>query len=178
MRQDRPQTVYDNVMEVLRPIIEADNAIGAGRVVDFIVGNGCTITEYAADLLVQAQHEVLLSTCFWAKSNSLATLHDALIALNNRARAAKRRVAVKILFSSYSFSQKFLSFRGVQKWSPKAWKSLGLSHPSALDSLDMTVVSRFRKPLGIMHAKFLVIDRKTVVIMSSNLSCISFNISL
>ena len=164
------QGVFDNVVDVLRPII-SENAISSGRVLDFILGNGCMITEYAADLLVQAQHEVLFSTCFWAKSDSLAILHHALLTLNNRARAANRRVVVKILFSSYSFSQKFLGFKGVRQWGSKTWKQLGLPNAATLDSLDLTVVSRFRKPIGIMHAKFLVIDRKSVLMMSSNISC-------
>jgi len=164
------EAIFDNVMDVLRPIV-SENALSSGRVVDFIVGNGSMITEYAADLLVEAQHEVLFSTCFWAESDSLATLHHALLTLNNRARARNRRVVVKILFSSYSFSQKFLSCKGVREWGSKNWKQLGLPNSAALDSLDLTVVSRFRKPIGIMHAKFLVIDRKSVVIMSSNISC-------
>jgi phosphatidylserine/phosphatidylglycerophosphate/cardiolipin synthase-like enzyme len=39
----------------------------------------------------------------------------------------------------------------------------------------MTVFSRFRKPFGVMHAKFLVIDRTTVLLPSSNISGILYH---
>jgi phosphatidylserine/phosphatidylglycerophosphate/cardiolipin synthase-like enzyme len=177
MMQEQPPTLHDTVVDVLRPLI-ADNGVSSGRIVDFVIGNGSTITEYAADLLVQAQNEVLLSTCFWAQSDSLATLHNALITLNNRARAGMRRVTVKILFSSFSFSQMFFSYKGLRKWGPKRWEKLGLPNASLLDSLDMMVVSRFQRPIGVMHGKFVVIDRKSLIVMSSNISRLPSTISL
>jgi phosphatidylserine/phosphatidylglycerophosphate/cardiolipin synthase-like enzyme len=142
-----------------------------GLVAEVVIGNGLITTQYLTDLLVQAKEEVLFSTCFWAPSPSLSVLHDALITLNNRARDYQRRVTVQILFSSYSFRQKFLSIKGVRKWKSNTWEKLGLPSPSSLDYLDMTVLSRFRKPFGVMHAKFLIIDRAVVVLPSSNISC-------
>jgi hypothetical protein len=142
-----------------------------GRVTELVIGNGTVTTEYSVDLLCQAQTEVLFSTCFWAKSPSLSLLHDALVALDMRCRQERRRVIVRIMFSSYSFRQKFLSFRGTRVWKSDTWASLGL--PVSLEYLDMTVFSRFRKPFGVMHAKFLVIDRAVVILPSSNISCTS-----
>jgi phosphatidylserine/phosphatidylglycerophosphate/cardiolipin synthase-like enzyme len=145
-----------------------------GRATDLIIGNGAIITEYIASLLVQAQKEVLISTCFWAKSASLDTLHDALLMLNDCARRDGRRVIVRIMFSSYSFRQMFLSLRGAKVWQPTMWGDLGLPEAKRLDCLDLTVCSRFTKPFGVMHAKFVVIDRATVLLPSSNISCNTF----
>jgi phosphatidylserine/phosphatidylglycerophosphate/cardiolipin synthase-like enzyme len=142
-----------------------------GRVTELVIGNGTVTTEYLVDLLCQAQTEVLFSTCFWAASPSLSLLHDALVALNMRCRQERRRVIVRIMFSSYSFRQKFLSFRGTRVWKSDTWANLGL--PVSLECLDMTVFSRFRKPFGVMHAKFVVIDRAVVIMPSSNISCTS-----
>ena len=166
-------SVFDDVLAAIAPIVGLENVQSTGRVTELLIGNGSVITEYLADLLVQARTEVLFSTCFWASSTSLSLLHDALLALNGRTRRESRRVTVKIMFSSYSFRQKFLSFRGTRIWKPSTWQQLGLPPPEMLDALDMTVVSRFKKPFGVMHAKFLIIDRSSVILPSSNISCIS-----
>jgi PLD-like domain len=142
-----------------------------GRITEIVIGNGTVTTEYLTDLLLQARREVLFSTCFWASSPSLSLLHNALIALNERCREDGRRVSVRIIFSSFSFQQKFLSFKGARIWKPNMWAKLGL--PTGLDCLDMIVFSRFKRPFGVMHAKFLVVDRTVVIMPSSNISCMS-----
>jgi hypothetical protein len=149
-----------------------------GRLTELVIGNGTVTTHYLTDLLVQAQSEVLFSTCFWAVSPSLSLLHDALIALNGRGIRNGRRIAVRIMFSSYSFRQKFLSFSGTRIWKSNTWTKLGLPAASKLENLDITVFSRFKKPFGVMHAKFLIIDRAVVVMPSSNISCKSPSIFL
>jgi len=160
-------------------VIALESIVGAvrcqGRITEFVIANGPIVTEYLAAFVTQAHSEVLLSTCFWARSPSLNIIHNALLTLNNRARRDGRRITVRILFSSYSFQQKFLSLRGTRIWAPSTWNKLGLPGKEELDSLDVTIFSRFRKPFGVMHAKFLVIDRKTVVLPSSNISCTSNN---
>ena len=162
--------IFDDALALIGMKLSPDQIHATGRVVEFVIGNGLVTTRYLCDLLAQACSEVLFSTCFWTPSPSLSTLHDALIALNNRARQYGRRIPVRILFSSYSFAQKFLSPNGVQKWKSSTWEKLGLPNPSFIDSLDLTVLSRFRKPFGVMHAKFVIIDRQIVVLSSSNIS--------
>jgi hypothetical protein len=156
---------------VVDGISKVDQKQAEGRVAEIIIGNGVVTTEYLTDLLLQARTEVLFSTCFWASSPSLSLLHNALVALNERCRQDHRRVSVRIIFSSFSFQQKFLSFKGTRLWKPISWTKLGL--PTDLDCLDMTVFSRFKKPFGVMHAKFLVVDRAVVIMPSSNISCMS-----
>lgn len=167
-----PNRVFDEALAAIGTGIELERVRTTGRVVEVIIGNGLVTTLYFTDLLVQAREEVLFSTCFWAASPSLSTLHDALIALNNRARGDHRRVTVRIMFSSYSFGQKFLSIKGVRKWKSNKWEKLGLPNPELLDYLDLTVLSRFMKPFGVMHAKFVIIDRAVVILPTSNISCI------
>lgn len=167
-----PNRVFDEALAAIGTGIELERVRTTGRVVEVIIGNGLVTTQYFTDLLVQAREEVLFSTCFWAASPSLSILHDALIALNNRARGDHRRVTVRIMFSSYSFGQKFLSIKGVRKWKSNKWEKLGLPNPELLDYLDLTVLSRFMKPFGVMHAKFVIIDRAVVILPTSNISCI------
>lgn len=173
--RDTAKPIFDDALTVIGENRGIDEVQATGCVTEFIIGNGLVTTRYLTDLLVQAHHEVLFSTCFWARSPSLSHLHDALIVLNNRARQIGRLITVRILFSSYSFAQKFLSFKGVRKWKSNTWEKLGLPDSTILDSLDLTVLSRFRKPFGVMHAKFVIIDRAIVVLPSSNISCISLH---
>src|SRR5271169_1313292 len=169
--RESAKPVFDEALAATRTVGSIDPIQTTGRVTEFVIGNGLVTTRYLIDLLTQARDEVLFSTCFWAPSLSISNLHDALVTLNNRAKQDGRRVNVRILFSSYSFAQNFLSFKGVRKWRSDTWEKLGLPNPSLLDSLDLTVLSRFKKPFGVMHAKFVIIDRQTVVLSSSNISC-------
>lgn len=172
--QELGNRVFQESMAAIGTIVPLELIETTGRVAELVIGNGIVATQYIADLIVQAKEEVIFSTCFWASSLSLSALHNALITLNNRARNDGRRVTVRILFSSCSFRQKFLSIKGVRKWKSHTWGKLGLPNPARLGSLDLTVLSRFRKPFGIMHAKFVIIDRAVVVLPSSNISCTSF----
>lgn len=164
-------SVFDDALAAISLVVGVENVKSTGRVTESLIGNGLVITQYLSDLLVQAQTEVLFSTCFWASSPSLSLLHDALLTLNQRARRETRRVTVKVMFSSYSIRQNFLSLKGTRIWKQSTWRQLGLPAAEMLDALDMTVFSRFKKPFGIMHAKFLVIDRSVVVLPSNNISC-------
>lgn len=165
-------SVFD---DALAAIGRGEQVESTGRVAELVIGNGLVTTQYMTEYIVQARREVLFATCFWADSPSLAALHHALITLNNRARDNNCRVTVKIMFS-YSFRLNFLSIREVRKWQPYSWEKLGLPNPATLDCLDLTVFSRFRKPFGVMHAKFVIIDRTMVVLPSSNVSCMFSNI--
>lgn len=169
--RDTAKPIFDDAVATIGKNGSIDEIQASGRVMEFVIGNGLVTTRYLTDLLIQAQDEVLFSTCFWAPSPSLSNLHDALVTLNDRGKQIGRRITVRILFSSYSFAQKFLSLKGVRKWNSNTWRKLGLPDPNTLDSLDLTVLSRFRKPFGVMHAKFVIIDRKVVVLPSSNISC-------
>jgi phosphatidylserine/phosphatidylglycerophosphate/cardiolipin synthase-like enzyme len=162
---------FEDALNATTSLADLDQVACSGRITELIVGNGFITTRFLTDLIVQAREEVLFTTCFWASSPSLSLLKDALITLNNRAREHGRRVSVRIMFSSYSFRQLFLSVRGVRKWKSNTWEKLGLPNPTLIECLDLTVLSRFKKPFGVMHAKFVIIDRALVLLPSSNISC-------
>jgi phosphatidylserine/phosphatidylglycerophosphate/cardiolipin synthase-like enzyme len=166
-RRILPHSIFNDVS-----IATGENQIN-GHATEFVLANGLLVTEYLTNLLEQAQSEVLFCTCFWANSPSLDILRDSLLRLNENARCEGRRVSVRIFFSSYSIRQMFLSWSGTRIWLPRSWPGLGLPDINELDCVDLTVFSQFKKPVGVMHAKFVVIDRSTVVLSSSNISCLS-----
>jgi phosphatidylserine/phosphatidylglycerophosphate/cardiolipin synthase-like enzyme len=132
-----------------------------------------------------AQHEVLLVTCFWARSPSLEALGESLFALNSRAVAEHRRVRVRIGFSSTSIVQKILGGSGRPRVysSREWWELLGLPRDlGELQGLDVSVTSIFFLPFSVWHPKFVVVDRRRAYLPSCNVSweewfevCISFS---
>jgi phosphatidylserine/phosphatidylglycerophosphate/cardiolipin synthase-like enzyme len=156
----------------------------SATVSDVVFGTGHQL--YRTTLLPAieaAQHEVILITCFWARSPTLDALGTSLLALNQRAVESGRRVRVRIGFSSTSLVQKLLSRGRPRIYSGKEWHELlGLPRNlSDLPGLDVSITSIFFLPFSVWHPKFVVIDRRTVFLPSCNVSweewfevCVSF----
>ena len=142
---------------------------------DFATGIGEDIfTDAIVPLILSAQHEVIVVTCFWACSPSLTKLSDALIELSRRSLAeGLPRVRVRLCFSSRSLFQKLLhttNCRG-EKYPPSAWASkLGLPAAEQLQGLDLQVKSLFFLPFSVLHPKFVIVDRRVALLPSCNVS--------
>lgn len=140
----------------------------------FMTGTGSTIYESIVPLLESASHELILVTCFWARSKTLDTLNQVLRNLSEKAiRRGTDKIRVRLCFSSSSVFQKLFHKQATtgQAYSPLAWvKKLGLPDPSELNGLDLTIKSIFILPFSVMHPKFILIDRKTAVLPSCNIS--------
>ena len=153
----------------------------------FAVGNG---NELYQDVLLPgletAEHEVVLVTCFWAKSASLDRLSQSLRRLSETATSRNdgSKIRVSLGLSSLSLMQKLFHTSSPMgyEYPPATWTSkLGLPAPHELSGLDMTVKSLFFKPFSVMHPKFLIIDRQRAWMPSCNVSweswyegCVSF----
>lgn len=142
---------------------------------DFRIGTGADVFAYHADALLSTQTELVLVTCFWARSKSLDTLCDVLRRLSRRAiaRDSGQKIRVRICFSSLSILQKLLHTRSIvgKSWPLSTWRSkLGLPDPQELKGLDLKVKSIFITPFSVMHPKFMIIDRQTVLLPSCNVS--------
>jgi len=146
--------------------------------VSFRLGTGLDI--YAGALLpamLAAQQELILVTCFWHKSQTLAALNRTLLELTRRRRLnpARRRLRIRICLSSTGPLQ-MLSHawrRGSYTYPPSAWSSkLGLPSPDALAmaDIDLVVKSLFSLPFSVMHPKYVIVDRSRAFIPSCNVS--------
>ncbi len=153
----------------------------------FHLGTGASIfTECLIPAITTAQHEVILVTCFWARSKTLTALCDALVKLAAHRRALIRDalvrdgatpppLRVRICFSSRSLLQKLLhtQSRSGYVYPPVSWpRKLGLPDASLLEAggIELHVKSLFFLPFSVMHPKFVIIDRQRAFVPSCNVS--------
>ncbi|USP78507.1 phospholipase D/nuclease [Curvularia clavata] len=140
----------------------------------FMTGTGSSIYESLVPLLESTSHELILVTCFWARSATLDTLNTVLRKLSDKAiRRGTQKIRVRLCFSSSSVFQKLFHKQGVtgQTYPASTWvKKLGLPDPSELNGLNIEIKSIFLLPFSVMHPKFIIVDRKTAVLPSCNIS--------
>ncbi|TKA78546.1 hypothetical protein B0A55_02814 [Friedmanniomyces simplex] len=120
-----------------------------------------------------AETEVILVTCFWARSSTLDDLNDSLRKLSANAQRNGTTIRVRLCFSSSSVWQKLSQSSSLNGhvWPQTQWRSyLGLPSSDELQGLDLEVKSIFQLPFSVMHPKFVVIDRKRVLLPSCNVS--------
>jgi len=137
-------------------------------------GTGSAIYDSLIPLLKSTNHELILVTCFWARSSTLETLNHVLPYLSDKAiRRGTDKIRVRLCFSSLSIFQKLFHKQSVtgQSYPSEVWvKKLGLPDPKDLGGLDLQIKSIFILPFSVMHPKFIIVDRKKVVLPSCNIS--------
>ncbi|KAK4172986.1 hypothetical protein QBC36DRAFT_64897 [Triangularia setosa] len=153
----------------------------------FTLGTGASIyTDVLIPALITAHHEVILVTCFWARSTTLSALHDALVklAVHRRGLLADARsrgtapippLRVRVCFSSRSLLQKLLHPQSKDGYiyPPSSWQAaLGLPDPALMESaaIQLQAKSLFLLPFSVMHPKFVIVDRQRAFIPSCNVS--------
>lgn len=148
--------------------------VSQSNVHTFTNGTGSAIYKSLVPLLESTNHELILVTCFWARSDTLQTFNDVLLKLSDKAiRRGTEKIRVQLCFSSSSLFQKLFHKQSTsgQEYPPSDWvKKLGLPPKSELGGLDLSVKSIFILPFSVMHPKFIILDRQTVVLPSCNIS--------
>lgn len=144
----------------------------------FTLGTGASIyTQTLLPAILSAEHEIILVTCFWARSKTLTALSRALEQLAQRRgrQQPSQPLRVRICFSSRSLFQKIFhtSSSGGYIYPSSTWSTtLGLPAPEILAAgkIDLRVKSLFFLPFSVMHPKFLIIDRQRGFAPSCNVS--------
>ncbi|KAF1972021.1 phospholipase D/nuclease [Bimuria novae-zelandiae CBS 107.79] len=148
--------------------------ISISTISSFTTGTGDAIYKSLAPLLETTNYELILVTCFWARSSMLETLNTILRKLSNKAiRRGTEKIRVRLCFSSSSLFQKLFHKQSVtgQTYDRPAWtKQFGLPDPDELHGIDLQIKSIFILPFSVMHPKFIIIDRQTVLLPSCNIS--------
>jgi phosphatidylserine/phosphatidylglycerophosphate/cardiolipin synthase-like enzyme len=148
--------------------------VSSSTVHSFTTGTGSAIYNSMLPLLESTNQELILVTCFWARSSTLQTLCDVLRKLSDKVNLrGGEKIKIRLCFSSLSLFQKIFHSQSVegQTYAPSVWaEKLGLPSFSELSGLDIQIKSAFILPFSVMHPKFMIIDRQTVVLPSCNIS--------
>lgn len=144
----------------------------------FTVGTGASIyTQKLLPAIIAARHEIILVTCFWARSKTLTCLSATLewLAKERQETQPDHPLRVCLCFSSRSFFQKLFHTFSTDGYTypPSAWASkLSLPSPETLaaGNIELRVKSLFFLPFSVMHPKFLIIDRQHAFVPSCNVS--------
>ncbi|KAI1002933.1 hypothetical protein K3495_g5270 [Podosphaera aphanis] len=150
----------------------SDQFLTSTRPVSFYIGTGAQVWNSILPTCAAAEHEVLITTCFWAKSSSQEAIAQLLVHLSAKALSQQRKIYVRICFSSLSLVQNLFhtSTMNGKCFHPDSWPSLGLPAPSRLQGLDLIVKSIFIRPCSVMHPKFVLVDRRCAFVPSCNVS--------
>ncbi|KAH8602001.1 hypothetical protein B0O99DRAFT_605409 [Bisporella sp. PMI_857] len=140
----------------------------------FMLGTGARVLSSILSSCLETNEELILVTCFWAKSKSQQDVATLLRKLSEKAvsRRDGSKIRVRLCFSSISITQKLFQTSSLvgKIYSASAWVKMGLPTPEEIVGLDLIVKSVFVKPFSVMHPKFLIVDRKRAFLPSCNVS--------
>ncbi|KAK6530742.1 hypothetical protein TWF281_007581 [Arthrobotrys megalospora] len=167
----------DNPSSVTHPI---EDLLSSSYIEDYTVGTGESLTNLQCTKLLEAENEVIIVTGFLNPTcASVKTLNRTIEilatrqTLKNVRRGTDSVLKIHICFSSSGFLQKVLHTRNPKGrvWKEKEWKKLGLGDPKYLKGkVELTVKSIFVRPVGLLHGKYMIVDRRILVVPSCNLS--------
>jgi phosphatidylserine/phosphatidylglycerophosphate/cardiolipin synthase-like enzyme len=138
----------------------------------FKVGTGFQLLSSIFSECEVVRSEIIIVTCFWAKSSSQMALVALLRKLSTRAVEQDRTIQIRLCFSSRSIPQKLFQTSSVEGkiYPPSSWVDMGLPSFSELPGVEMVVKSIFVRPFSIMHPKFIIVDRELAFMPSCNIS--------
>jgi phosphatidylserine/phosphatidylglycerophosphate/cardiolipin synthase-like enzyme len=180
-----PKAITDTWLQDLKPHADANlrdapnywanspsTLITTSQPVHFTLGTGSQILSSAFSTCASAEHELIIVTCFWAKSRSQEDLSSFLLKLSAKAVSRNRKIQVRLCFSSLSLFQKLWQTSSLDGkiYPPSTWVNLGLPPPEELMGLEIVVKSVFVRPFSVMHPKFILVDRKISFMPSCNVS--------
>ncbi|OAQ58870.1 phospholipase D Active site motif protein [Pochonia chlamydosporia 170] len=126
------------------------------------------VIRHCSNLIARAEREVFFITCAWSPSVAQRLLRNSLIELSRRSVARGQRVTVNLMYDSAGPSNIPDSHHRVKPENYTS-KSVGLPGPDEIPNVDLEVTSLHTIPLGTLHAKFCVVDRKIAAVMSNNM---------
>ncbi|KAK2590131.1 hypothetical protein QQS21_012184 [Conoideocrella luteorostrata] len=126
------------------------------------------VIRHCSNMIARAEREVFFITCAWSPSVAQRLIRNALMELSKRAVARGQRVTVNLMYDAAGPANITGSHHTLK---PSSYSSKPLLLPSSgeIPYVDLTVTSLHVLPLGTLHAKFCVVDRKVAAVMSNNM---------
>jgi len=148
--------------------------ITSSRPSNFILGTGSQVLSSVLSSCLDTKHELIIVTCFWAKSKSQQDVAKLLRNLSEKAlsNGSGTKIRVRLCFSSISILQKLFQTSSLdgKNYPPSVWSQMGLPSPEQISGLELVVKSIFVRPFSVMHPKFIIVDRQRAFIPSCNVS--------
>ncbi|KAH8678891.1 hypothetical protein BGZ60DRAFT_371160 [Tricladium varicosporioides] len=146
--------------------------ITTSRPGSFYLGTGAQVLSKVLSKCLNTQKELIIVTCFWAKSQSQDDISSLLLKLSSIAIVQNFKIQVRLCFSSRSIVQKLFQTSSLDGkiYPPSSWASVGLPAPEKLEGLELVVKSVFVRPFSVMHPKFILVDRQLAFLPSCNVS--------
>ncbi|KAI7938156.1 hypothetical protein MJO28_015076 [Puccinia striiformis f. sp. tritici] len=128
------------------------------------------IMRHYYECVVQAKHEVLVSTFYFWKSEAQLTFSRALFELSKRveARQQKGKVVIKFIYNHRKWKQIYKNRIYLKPDGPE-WKRLGLPDTKDIPNLELEVINFHKGLLGTSHSKVLIVDRNIALLNSNNI---------
>ncbi|KZT52557.1 hypothetical protein CALCODRAFT_520622 [Calocera cornea HHB12733] len=139
---------------------------GTGTIPLSIVSVIPDIMQHYYDVIIRAEHEVILATNYWQPSRSVTKIGDALRQLSKTAGEKNRKIIVKLMYDRGALRQFIHNHAPVP---PKGWKAVDLPEAAEIPNIQMEVVNFHRPLLGTFHSKYLIVDRKVALLNSNNI---------
>jgi len=117
-------------------------------------------------VIVHAQKEILFATMYWEKSESANIIGKAFRDLSKRASFENRHVIIKLMMDHPTISNA-LHFHYIIP--PSKWSYYNIPSPEEIPNISLEVHNYHRIIMGTFHVKFLIVDRKLVLLNSNNI---------
>jgi phosphatidylserine/phosphatidylglycerophosphate/cardiolipin synthase-like enzyme len=116
--------------------------------------------------IVHAQKEILFATMYWEKSESANIISKAFRDLSKRAGCDNCHVIIKLMIDHPTISS-VSHFHYILP--PSKWSCYDLPSPEEIPNISLEVHNYHHGIMGTFHTKFLIVDRKLVLLNSNNI---------
>lgn len=121
-----------------------------------------------SNLIVRAEHEVIIATNYWQNGVASSYLTNAIKELSRRCGERGTRAVVKVTYDRGSVKQVFRPHTVVAE-KEYTGKAVGLPSQDEIPNVDLEAMNYHDPLLGTFHAKYMVVDRKIAVLQSNNI---------
>lgn len=121
-----------------------------------------------SNLIVRAEHEVILATNYWQNSVAAKYITNAMRELSKRAGGRGSRIVFKLQYDRGSLKQVLENHYIVppQEYTAKA---VALPAPEEIPYIDLQVMNYHKPMLGTFHCKYMIVDRRIAILQSNNI---------
>ncbi|CAF3542409.1 unnamed protein product [Rotaria socialis] len=124
------------------------------------------ILQHYYHCIINAKKEILLATNYWEKGESVNIIGKALRDLSKRAGNDNRYIIVKLIID-HPTKENLIHNHNILP--PSKWPDYDIPSPEEMPNVSLEVNNYHRIILGTFHTKFMIVDRRMVLLNSNNI---------